>query len=124
MQKQRFRGVLRKIYSENMQQIYRRTRMNNFIEITLRHGCSVNLLHIFRTPFPKNTSRWLLLKIVSKRCLFEVTTSFSRTISNSIRKKTDFNNVIDSLAYHNHILNVKLFFYQLLGSECLYFKSY
>ena len=98
--------------------------MNNFIEITLRHGCSVNLLHIFRTPFPKNTSRWLLLKIVSKRCLFEVTTSFSRTISNLIRKKTDFNNVIDNLAYHSHILNVKLFFYQLLGSECLYFKSY
>ena len=30
---------------------------SNFIEITLRHGCSaVNLLHIFRTPFPKNTS--------------------------------------------------------------------
>ena len=34
----------------------------NFIEITLRHGCSsVNLLHIFRTPFLKNTSGWLLL---------------------------------------------------------------
>ena len=29
----------------------------NFIEIALRHGCSpVNLLHIFRTPFPKNTT--------------------------------------------------------------------
>ena len=28
----------------------------NFIETTLRHGCSpVNLRHIFRTPFPKNT---------------------------------------------------------------------
>ena len=37
---------------------------NIFIEITLRHGCStVTLLHIFRTPFPKNTSRWLLLVI-------------------------------------------------------------
>ena len=32
---------------------------SNFIEIALRHGCShVNLLHIFRTPFPKNTSGW------------------------------------------------------------------
>ena len=30
---------------------------SNFIEITLLHGCSlVNMLHIFRTPFPKNTS--------------------------------------------------------------------
>ena len=34
---------------------------SNF-EITPRHGCSpVNLLHIFRTPFYKNTSRGLLL---------------------------------------------------------------
>ena len=34
----------------------------NFIEIALRHGRSlVNLLHIFRTPFPRNTSGWLLL---------------------------------------------------------------
>ena len=29
---------------------------NNFIEITLRDGCSsLNLLHIFSTPFPRNT---------------------------------------------------------------------
>ena len=35
----------------------------NLIEITLRHGYSpVNLQHIFRTPFTKNTSRRLLLK--------------------------------------------------------------
>ena len=36
---------------------------SNFIEITLRHGCSpVNLLHIFRTHFLKKTSGRLLLK--------------------------------------------------------------
>ena len=36
----------------------------NFIEITLRHGCSpVNLLHIFRTLFSKNTSGWLFLNM-------------------------------------------------------------
>ena len=35
----------------------------NFIETTLRHGCSaVNLLHIFRTSFHRNTSGWLLQK--------------------------------------------------------------
>ena len=35
---------------------------NNFIETALWHGCSpVNLLHNFRTPFPKNTSAGLLL---------------------------------------------------------------
>ena len=34
---------------------------SNFIEITFRHGCfPVNLLHIFRTLFPKNTSGGLL----------------------------------------------------------------
>ena len=39
----------------------------SFTEITLRHGCSpVNLLHIFRTPFPRNTSGWLLQYIVIK----------------------------------------------------------
>ena len=37
---------------------------SNFIEIRLRHGCSpINLLHIFRRTFPKNTSRWLLLML-------------------------------------------------------------
>ena len=38
----------------------------NFIEITLWHGCSpLHLLHIFRTPFLKNTSEWLLLEVAS-----------------------------------------------------------
>ena len=38
---------------------------SNFIEITLRHACSpVNLLHISRTPFYKNTSGRLLLHLV------------------------------------------------------------
>ena len=36
----------------------------NFIKIALRHGCSANLLQIFRTPFPKNTSGGLLLELV------------------------------------------------------------
>ena len=37
---------------------------SNFVEITLRHEySSVNLPHIFRTPFPKNTSGWLLLDV-------------------------------------------------------------
>ena len=59
LQKQPPRGVLKKMCSEKMQQIYRRTPMPkcNFIEIALWHGCSpVNLLHSFRTPFPRNTS--------------------------------------------------------------------
>ena len=35
---------------------------SNFVEIALQHGCSpVNLLHIFRTLFSKDTSERLLL---------------------------------------------------------------
>ena len=70
-QKQPSRGVLGKRCSKNMQQIYRENPcrsvisikfQNNFIDITLRCGCShVNLLRIFRTPFTKNTSERLLL---------------------------------------------------------------
>ena len=67
-QKQPPRGVPRKRCSENMQQIYRRTPTLkcvfncNFIQITLRHECSpANMLHIFRTPSPRNTFGWLLL---------------------------------------------------------------
>ena len=74
IQKQPLGGVLKKSYSENMQQIYRKQHLcqsvisiklqRNFIEITLCHGCfPVNLLHIFRIPFLKNTSGWLLLNI-------------------------------------------------------------
>ena len=40
----------------------------NFIEMTLRHGCPrVNLLHIFRTLSPRNTSGRLLLIFISLR---------------------------------------------------------
>ena len=42
----------------------------NFIEIALWHGCSlVNLLHIFRTPFPRNSSEWLLLAFLFTSCV-------------------------------------------------------
>ena len=34
----------------------------DFNKVRLQHGCSpVNLLHIFRTPFPKNTFGYLLV---------------------------------------------------------------
>ena len=62
-------GVLPKWCSGKMQQMYRRTPMSikllcNFIEIALRHDSSpVNLLYIFGTPFPKNTSGGLHLKL-------------------------------------------------------------
>ena len=59
-QKQPSRDVLRKRYSENMQQIYRRKPMPKY-DFALRHRYSpVNLLHIFTTRFPKKTSERLL----------------------------------------------------------------
>ena len=46
---------------------------STFIEIALRHGCSpVNLLNIFRTPFPKNTSGRLLLRVPFRGRLGEI----------------------------------------------------
>ena len=40
---------------------------------TLRHGCSpVNLLHIFRTPFPRNTCGWLLLQYAEKPIVLSI----------------------------------------------------
>ena len=71
LKKRSFRYVLRKSFSVNMQQIYSRTPVSKctfnkvakqIFEIAHWHGCSpVNLFHIFRTLFPKNTSGELLL---------------------------------------------------------------
>ena len=53
----------------------------NFIEITLRHGCSaVNLLYIFRAPFRKNTSGGLLLS----------TSTEDSTLINEFYEETSF----------------------------------
>ena len=47
----------------------------NFIEVALRYGCSpVTLLHIFRRPFLKDTSWWLLLKSSYSVWIWEVRT--------------------------------------------------
>ena len=62
------KGVL-KIYSQfkgkhSCKSVISIKLLCSFIEITLQHGCSsVNLRHIFRIPFPKNTSVELLLSI-------------------------------------------------------------
>ena len=60
---------------------------SNFIEITLRRGRSPgNLQHIFRTPFLKNISEWLLLKRESLKtykkcpCILAVSTEPRKNI--------------------------------------------
>ena len=70
-QKQPFRGVLKKSVlkicskftgEHPYQSVISIKLLFNFIEIALRHRCSpVNLLHIFKTPFSRNTFGWLLL---------------------------------------------------------------
>ena len=94
-QRQPPKGVTKKRCSENIQQIYRRTPCRsaisvkllcNFIEITLPHECSpVNLLHIFRTSFLKNTPGWLLLffcklSLIFPKMKFKLEYSFSQFI--------------------------------------------
>ena len=73
---------------------------SNFIEITLRRGCSpVNLLHIFRAPFPRNTSVWLIrcsfwlqycqsFRSIRTGCLFKCETAKMKLAKN---KKWIFN---------------------------------
>ena len=63
---------------------------NNFIEITLRHGRRpVNLLHIFRTPFSRNTSGVLLMSVGAK----EVNTIKSNPEKN--QKGVSFSHIAD-----------------------------
>ena len=94
LQKQPPRGVPRKRFSGNMQQLYRRTPCRivisiklrrKFIEITLLHGCSpVNLLHIFRNPFTRNTSERLLLPLVGSVLTPSAKSDSIRNISRNV----------------------------------------
>ena len=75
----------------------------NFIEIAIQHGCSpVDLLHIFGTPFPKNTSGRLLLKGFDqrfRRTIFRIvfcsTPTFAEhhpTIASKVKYETTIHN--------------------------------
>ena len=60
---------------------------------TLRHGCSpVNLLYIFRTPFPKNTSGWLILNFPKHSGIYR----FQRKFSKHSGKRFHFISLISS----------------------------
>ena len=70
--------------------------------IALRHGCSpVNLLHIFRTPFPRNTYGWLLLNSpLGAKLIISLEVSFFRyqnpTLSFQIRACIHYDNLVFS----------------------------
>ena len=64
-QKQSSRGVLKICSKFTREHPMRKWGLNKFIEITLRYECSpVNLLNIFRTPFPRKTYGGLPLRFV------------------------------------------------------------
>ena len=69
------KGVL-KICSKFTGKHPRRIAISIKLNIALRHGCSpVNLGHIFRTPFSKNTSGWLSLnfwKVIKNHSTFSL----------------------------------------------------
>ena len=93
------RGVLKKGFLE----ICSKFTGEQPCQIALRYGCSpVNLVHIFRTPFPKNTSGWLLLiHVRSHRLNCDVTNDFMRHLlsSKSIKLTIQANAVTSSLFF-------------------------
>ena len=77
---------------------------SNFIEIAFRYGCSpVNLLHIFRTPFPKNTSEGLLL-------VFHAFISFKNNIWYLIKKLTVINKGLFKVFFNPPLLEASSHF--------------
>ena len=114
-QKQRSRGVLRKRCFEKMQQIYMKTPMT---KCDFNHYSawvfSVNLLHIFRKPFPKNTSGRLLLEnqLTMTRTTIETLDRWPKSFSTKIfvqgKHKTD--NFSDKNCKFCEIFGSKLYF--------------
>ena len=68
---------------------------SNFIEITLWHWCSpVNLLHIFRTLFPKHTSEWLILYNDTKKLMKASSLGPFNTLFKNLRNKGSSKRVV------------------------------
>ena len=80
---------------------------SKFIEVTLRYGCSfVNLMHVFRTPFTKNTSERLLLLIVLFCLLVKNLMKFRNTLSIIIQ--SFYNSFESSTTLQTHHVNFTL----------------
>ena len=75
---------------------------SNFIRIILRHGCAlVNLLHIFITPSPKNSSEGMLLYMVVQMK------------QNYLKKNYIFKKKICMIFTKILFFSVKIFFFQI-----------
>ena len=96
-------------------EIFRSSRpavLCNFIEITLWHGCSpVNLLHIFRTLFPENTSGRLLLNIFCEILLTKLNVAEYQlfyTVTTRFSVKVFSNRIVHLLLTNSCILEYQL----------------
>ena len=84
-----------------MQSVISIKLQRNFIEIALRHGCSpVHLLHIFRTPFLKNNSGWLLLKIGA---IITMIVRMTGNLQTTIRFQRKSPNQVDEIITQLHL---------------------
>ena len=116
------RGVPRKMCSWNMQQIYRKTFMPkcNFSKVALQlYWNPINLMHISRTFFSKNSSGWLLLKNT------EQVLAVGYFCKNALSKM--FNKVLNTLTFKHmifqeHVLNCQ--FRRILCKQCQEFVVY
>ena len=97
----------------------------NFIEITLRHRCSpVNLLQIFRTPFPTSTSGGLLLHFRNNS---EDINSWKRSVLVRYLHISKFKNTIiikrhlsKASRFLESMFRIDDVFQLLLGYTCMY----
>ena len=100
---------------------------SNVFEIVLQHGCSpVNLLYIFRTPFLKNTSGWLLLNLQLMRwpVLFYLTrTRTTFVISYSSSKLQSYECKILSFHSYIHKSEQKLY-YKTIGLLVIWSRNF
>ena len=91
---------------------------SNFIKITLQHGCSpVNLLHIFRSPFPKNTSAGLLMFNLESQKQLKTCVN-SSTVIDILKYKCAFQARIISRESINFPLRISLVNVTKSGRNC------
>ena len=93
----------------------------NFIKITLRHECSpVNLLHIFRIPFLKNTSGWPLL--ILHRLNLRIKTRTEVETCNVSEPMVTIDDLISLITYSVFMLQTKGFLIKMKNDTTVQFQ--
>ena len=96
----------------------------NFIEIILWHGWSpINMLDIFRTPFPRNTSGWLLLYFWNTVSFFYRNSAASTLILNLLHKFMPEKHFFFSTFVNTQLVKVFLVNYQHFSDLQTHYSS-